>query len=615
MKIKNIICLIVCFCMILTVLCSCSGGQAASIPAHIGEDGRFIYSLIRGKDSSTTVEDGVKVIRSAIRENFDCKVSTLKDDVLEEVEGACEILIGDTNRAASAEAKKIVSEARSNNAFDFIVKVIDNQICIQAVNDDMIVVACEWFAQTFCKDLTAWSMLREEYEFLYQPETESNECAVAGMDLGLFTVVKPAEMSYIIGMEVDKFIDGYKKAGLTLNYIEDIDPAEKYEILIGNTTREESKGVTVEGDNYVIKVVGTKLVVKGGNDLATYRAMKYLNELVAKTANGEPINWTDGYVINGKYDEKEENTYTLNFFDDFNGSTLDLDVWGDYNYQAGRTAKSCLGGTNWYANVLNKSTAYGKDLPYKSVYVADGNLVMSTYKLNEKDFVGTYASTFTSMMFKYGVWEVRGKQSLTPGCMSYWLNGAGSQNYVYRDGGFVRACMTEIDLIETMGSQTWFAANVHRWGNDGVHNSMDGVAKYKVAGNNKSYNVDVEREGGDITENFHTYSMYWDDECMKFAFDGKVFVTYDYKQEESVSVHCLLNYINLHFRMGDATYGRTWKPEEHPDYVEAYIDNIKVYQTAELNSQMITGPAEFSGKYKQVAPVIKYPDNPVTGEY
>ena len=476
----------------------------------------------------------------------------------------------------------------------------------------MVAVACEWFAQTFCKDLTAWSMLREDYEFLYQPETSSNECAVAGMDLGLFSIVKPAEMSYIIGMEVDKLIANYKSAGLTMNYIEDIDEASTYEILVGNTTREESKSITVEGDNYVIKVIGTKLVIKGGSDLATYRAVKHLNELIAK---GEPINWSDGYVINGKYDEKEENTYTLNFFDDFNGSTLDLDVWGDYNYQAGRTAKSCLGGTNWYANVLNKSTAYGKELPHKSVYVADGNLVMATYKLNEKDFVGTYASTFTSMMFKYGIWEVRGKQSLSPGCMSYWLNGAGTQNYGYRDGGFVRACMTEVDLLETMGSQNWYASNVHRWGNDGVHNSMDGVAKYNVKGNNKGVNIDIERENGDMTENFHTYSMYWDDECMKFAFDGKVYVTYDYKQEESVSVHCLLNYINLHFRMGDASYGRTWKKDEHPEYVEAYVDNIKVYQTAEINSQMIAGPAEFSDKYKQVQPVIKYPEHPIDTAY
>ena len=615
MKIRSIICIVLCLFTLLTVLSACANTPAASMPATIGEDGRFLYSLVKGKESSATVDNGFKAVRTAIKENFNCKVTAVKDDVLEEADGAYEILIGDTNRAASAEAKRIVTENRANNAYDFIIKVIGNQICIQAVNDDMVVVACEWFAQTFCKDLESWSMLKADYEFIYQPETKTNECMVAGMDLGMFTVVKPVEMSYLIGIEVEELIENYKKAGLTMNYIEDIDPVSTYEIIVGNTTREESKAVAVEGDNYIIKVVGTKLIVKGGSDLATFRAVRHLNELVAKTAEGEPINWTDGYVINGKYDAKEEGTYTLNFNDDFNGSTLDFNKWGDYNAQSGRTAKSCLGGTNWYANPKNESTAYGKPLPHKNVYVADGNLVLSTYKLNDTDFVGTYCSTFTSMVFKYGVWEVRGKQSLSPGCMSYWTNGAGSQIYPYHDGGLSRACMTEVDLIETMGSQTWFASNVHRWGNDGVHNSMDGVSKYLVKGNDKRVNIDLERENGDMTENFHTYSMYWDDECMKFAFDGKTYVTYDFKDEESVSVHCNMNYINLHFRMGDATYGRTWKEGEHPEYVEAYIDSIKVYQTDAINSQMMYGPAQYSANYMKQDPIIVYPDHPITASY
>ena len=44
-------------------------------------------------------------------------------------------------------------------------------------------------------------------------------------------------------------------------------------------------GVTVEGDNYVIKVVGTKLVIKGGNELSTYRAAKHFADLVKNSKN------------------------------------------------------------------------------------------------------------------------------------------------------------------------------------------------------------------------------------------------------------------------------------------------------------------------------------------
>ena len=85
----------------------------------------------------------------------------------------------------------------------------------------------------------------------------------------------------------------------------------------------------MEGDNYVIKVVGKKIVVKGGNDLSTRAACDRLLDEIKKAEDGNGFNWSDGYVLNGKYEESE-NTYKLTFNDEFNGSAVDYSKWGKY---------------------------------------------------------------------------------------------------------------------------------------------------------------------------------------------------------------------------------------------------------------------------------------------
>ena len=626
MKIKNIICLVLSLILCVTVLSACgtsNSSAAVSLPSTADEEGRFIYSVIRGDASSDVIGDAAKNLRTAIKENYGYKVTMAKDSVVEAANSPYEVLIGNTNRPESQQALKVLTDSRSNNSYDFIIKVINNKICIQATTDEMVSTATDWFINTFCQKVEDWSLLKTDYEFLYQPDVKTVDCFVAGQNLGFFTVVKPLDMSYIIGMEVEELIKYFSLNGLNMDYIEEIDEECEYELLIGNTSREESKSVAVEGENYVIKVIGKKLVVKGGSDLATYRAVKYLVDSV-KESSKQPINWTDGYVVNGKYDETEENIYTLNFVDEFEGSRVNTDVWGDYNSANYRTGSSCLGGKTYKVTPTNESNAYttdtGKDVPRKMVYQADGALVLSTLR-DGNDFLGTYASTYLSMLFRYGLWEVRAKFPGNPACVGYWMNGAGEQNLTSRYGDLGKSCFTEIDLVENFGSSSWFASNIHRWwleySTDGqtqrqTHNSMDGVARYNTKGNNKSYGFDQERYGEDLTKNYHTYTFYWDENCMKFAFDGKTFVTYDYKDEMSVAVHSLMNYTILSCGMGDSSYGATYKREEHLDYYESYIDSVKVYQTAAINSQMVTAGSEYA---KDLPTVIKYPDVPLKGSY
>ena len=619
----RIIALVLALAFVVTVLSGCSTTTASSVsvPCSIDEEGRFIYSVVRPETASLVVENAAKDLRGAMKDNFGCKVTVVKDNVVEPLDGSCEILVGNTNRPESAQALSLLTESRTNNAFDFVVTVINNKICIQATTDSMISVACEWFVTTFCKDMESFKLIRSDYKFLYQPDAANVLNTVSGMNLGRFTVVKPLRMSYLIGQEVETLIEYYKENGFTMEYIDDDAQEATYELLIGDTSRAESQSVTVEGDNYVIKVIGNKLVVKGGSDLATWRGVKHLYDLIVEAGTTEAFSWTDGYVINGKYDAEEEHAFTLNFGDEFEGSTVDISKWGDYNFQAGRTLKSCLGGTLWYSGPLNESTAYGKPLPHKNVYQSDGTLKLATYKLNDTDFVGTYASTFFSMLFKYGVWEINAMMGEEPGCMSFWLNGTGEQNLVSRYGNIGRSCMTEVDLLENYGNEARFETAVHRWFDDYASDGLTATTGHVSAGTSAKYHTNenttvqtypLERYGATMAQEFNYFSLHWTDEYMKFAFNGRTYLSYTFDDEQSVSVHCLLNYINLHFRMGDASYGRKWNPETHPDYSEAEIDWLRIYQNDTINSQMVYSSTEH---VPQAPTTIVYPDHPIKNSY
>lgn len=624
MKNIRIISLVLALVLTVTVLSACSLSGSATLPATVDADGRFIYTIVRGEASAQTIGDACKSLRSSIKENMGCTSSMAKDSVIEAVEGSCEILVGNTNRPESAEALQIVENNRTNNAYDFIVKVINNKICIQATTDEMVDFACEWFANTFCQSFDTWGYLTSNYQFLYAPETDSVQNSIAGVDLGRFTVVKPLYSSFLPINEIDRLIEFYDGFGLKMSLIEDIDSEVENEILVGDTSREESKSVTVEGDNYIIKVVGTKLVVKGGNDLATFRAVRHFCDLVAASEKGEVINWTDGYVINGKYDAEEKGTYTLNFFDEFEGSKINLDIWGDNNYAAQRPGNSVLGGLIYGMDPAGNTT-YKGNLPNKMFYQSDGAITMAAAKITDKDFMGTDMATYHSMWYKYGLIEISAQMAEAPASVSLWLNGTGEQNVKSRYGDIARSCFSEYDILENYGNPKGFGSAIHRWWSDysadmqttysGHQSTMSSDTKYHSEDNNANYTIDTERYGGDLTDNFHTYSMYWDDDCLRFAFDGKQYLEYNFSDQQSVSVHCLLNSPIFSNWMGRAGYGATFVPGEHPEYAEFKMDYVRIYQTDAINSQMVKGDGQYASTVDSSNTVIVYPDHPLTSSY
>ena len=623
---KRIFAIVLVLAMVVSFV-ACAG---RSVPAGIDEEGKFVYTIIRsGETKVVAIEDAAKNLRAVMKENFECNVTISKDTSYEDFSGNYEILIGNTNREESQKALQLILDNRDNHVADFVVAVIDDKICITAASEDMVPVAVNWFIENFCDDLEAWSKLKTGYTFIYAPETQTVNNIVNGKNLGLFSVVLPRRTSLMVGMGSDEYVKYYTDLGYKVDEYDDFlaSDEKEYEILFGDTNREASKSVNVEGDNYVIKVVGKKLVVKGGTHLSTWRAAQRLMEEVKKAQNGEGFNWSDGHTINGKYDATEEGTYTLNWYDEFEGTEIDFNKWGDYRNQAisDPISESSLGGKLYKTNVYNDCHYKGSDLK-KLVYQADGCIVMGTQRVNEIDFVSSTISTYWTMTYKYGCMDIYGDLSEDPAYCSYWVNGASTDNpgtkFGDRFGYQNRACMTEVDILENFSKNNSYAANVHRWWTmhsaDGAstgsaHNSMDGNALYGGnSKNNKSFKYDSAKYGDNMTDDFHMYSFYWDEERMMFAIDGKVFCDYKYTDNYSVSVHCLMNYLISSNGMGSPSYGATYNKNEDGDYYEHKIDYVRLYQTGAKNSQLITAWPQHIEKGESKT---FYPVNTIGAEY
>ena len=623
MKTIRIISLILSICLIVSALSACSLFGGAKLPSKLRKDGTFPFKVIRSTNATDREEALAKTLRNTMRDNFVCKVDIGKDETTEYNEDAYEILIGNTNRPESTEAKSVLAASRENTAYDFIVKVIGRKVCIQAINDEMITIAGNWFSETFCDSIEDWSLLTTDYEFIYSKKFDVVNNQVAGTDLGAYTVVKPLYSDYISIMEIEDHIKFYENYGYKITYNDDVDAETTYEILLGNCDREASKNVTVEGDNYVIKVVGTKIVIKGGSSLATFRAIRHFNDLVkAAKDGGETINWNDGYVINGKYDATEPGTYTLNWADEFGGSKIDLSIWN--NYTGVNRGASILGGKVYTPEPDGSGLPEGVTAPGKLCYITDGKLAFENYRVG-KDFFSFEITSRDALCWRYGVAEISMQAPEEPIGISLWFNknvsklkmGGGKTINVGSDEVF-----TEVDLIENYGHPNRFSANVHRWWReptlDGLVNSLaHNIAldeSFLKEGSSSDFTVPEEKYGanGMADKTQHVYTWYWDNHKMKFAFDGRTWCTYDYTTTNSAAIHSLLTSFILAGNYGYTTYGTAFKEGIHPDYSVAYFDYCRVYQTDALNSQLIQSYT--SEEYERPA-IIVYPNNPIVGDY
>jgi len=433
-----------------------------------------------------------------------------------------EILVGETNRAVSGELQERITSYRENHQNDFIVKIEGDKIALAGGSDAALEAAADWFIIKF---LEPGKALPESYEFVYRKPYRERE--LCGVSIAEWVLRPTVSLHPDIRAELDAlYSDIYADTGFKLKEAAADAPAAAHEIIVA---------LDGAADAWAVCADGNQVKITGGSYAALTEGVREFAAAVRKSSMKRGFS-RDG-VIEYQIPLTREGGYTLVWHDEFDGE-LNESYWV---------------GTDTTVEGHNGGVVYRRWVP-ENVRTEDGNLVINAYKLDTpNDFeTSPHCKTQNRMKFMYGYLEMYAKIPTDKGVWpAWWLN----------SGGLGYEIAPEIDIFEVFGSHKTLVANVHKWGAE--HTSLDGV----IDKNDRAYII----SRGKLSDEYHHYAFDWDEEYMRFYFDGELYYKHkmddDLRKELYIIISMLVGAINV-----DAPDATTRYP------VEYRVDWIRLYQ-------------------------------------
>ena len=243
-----------------------------------------------------------------------------------------------------------------------------------------------------------------------------------------------------------------------------------------------------------------------------------------------------GYSTPESYDGME-----LVWSDEFNASSIDNSNW---------TFETGTGNWGWGNNELQ----YYQEI---NTSIIDGNLVIEARKesVDNSNYTSSRIITRDKKSFKYGRVDIRAVMPEGQGIWpALWMLGSNHFQVGWPTCG-------EIDIMEMIG------------GGDGRDNVLRGTAHWNQGGH-VSYGQGYTHESN-LSDEYHVYSIIWDDQNIRWYFDDINFNTMDITSEALSAFHN-----NFYFIMNVAV-GGVWPGS--PDNTTLFpqwmiVDYIRVFQ-------------------------------------
>lgn len=236
--------------------------------------------------------------------------------------------------------------------------------------------------------------------------------------------------------------------------------------------------------------------------------------------------------------------YTLAWSDEFSGTSLDLSAWNQE-----------IGNNNGWGN--NELEYYTSSL--KNTFLSDGNLIIEARKESVGGF--NYSSgritTQNKKVFKYGRIDIRAKLPVGKGIWpALWMLGANINSVGWPACG-------EIDIMELIGTYP---------------NRVSGTIHWKpTVGTWDHQGSDYFLSSGDYSQQFHVFSIVWQQDSIKWYVDDNLFLT-----KTAANINVVNNPFNLEqFFLFNVAVGGNWPGS--PDNTTAFpqrmfVDYIRVFQ-------------------------------------
>lgn len=294
--------------------------------------------------------------------------------------------------------------------------------------------------------------------------------------------------------------------------------------------------VTVKGDS--LRQSDLQFYVQFSNvQNATLSSTKSTATIVNADGTYLPTS-NDGYTAANNYAG-----YSLVWSDEFNGSVLDTKAWNTE-----------LGNNNgWGNHELEYYTARPQN-----VFLSNGNLVIEARK--ESYDGGNYTSarltTQGKKEYQFGRMDIRAKLPVQQGMWpAIWALGSNISTVSWPECG-------EIDIMELVGT---------------TPSKVFGTAHWKNSSNGHSYKGgEASLIGGDFSQNFHVFSILWEQDSIQWLMDDKPF----FKATKDI-VDGTYPFNKPFFLLLNVAVGGDWpgNPNSNTQFPQRmFVDYVRVYQ-------------------------------------
>lgn len=423
------------------------------------------------------------------------------------------IYIGNTN----SETTKIAKEKFENKNplyYSYQIMVVNGNISILGGSDQGVQQGMEYFVENILKDKN--SAIAEDY-YYYCGSDDSNKLYIDGTDISRFILCcdsYPAGMVYRGCEELQKAIKEFSGYEIPIVRGKNKEEFKNYKNIID---------VSIKGKDYnaySIKVENGSVNISGGKDYSLNAALHSFAENIKNVSKENKINIKSDFELNGTYGDKTIGTggYRLMFSDDFDGNSLDTNIWKFDEYISSYNGE--------------KSTEYND----KSYIVEDGSFKQLSQKKVFSD--GTLGYTGTNAKadkwFTYGYFEARLKLPKGNGNFtSFWAAGKRTETKPY---------VPEIDVYECFVGSVRLTSNMHSWWkySDFIGNIV-ATDEQRQSGHSWHLKdvgiVDLRKElgqtpyklpdGEDFSMDFHTFGCEWTPSFVSFYIDGQLICKQD----------------------------------------------------------------------------------------
>ena len=379
--------------------CSCNSGNNKDTESESINDGtpadkivlsgETRYRIVYAKDADPAPAKKIYNRLKALDKNaIDDDYYVLTTDEATD-DGTPEILVGLTNRSASANAKSSLA-----TYLDYSISVADNKIVIYANTNERLADATKYFAG---------ELVKTDAGMIYYPTSQAYVDAyskypaaslkIANNPISKYSIVLSASATdneKAVASDIQLWLA--ERTGNLLPIKTDADTASANEIIIGKTTRSECdvfNEVYAKDVYYSNSMSGSKLLIFAGNSGSIFAAAKSFKEKITELGN-ENLGELDEIKAPSMLDNKKA-IFIGNSFVFWGGCVTFIENHGIY--ESVREA----GGDKGYFNEICKANGVDMDV-YNYTYGAQNldQIYENTLKNKDKAFLESIDYVFIS---------------------------------------------------------------------------------------------------------------------------------------------------------------------------------------------------------------------------